>query len=64
LLKAKREEIGLTALAGMLSLDPPNLQKVFRGKRNLSASIMQKLRARPVNDDEVDSKVDFTIEQE
>ena len=50
-LKTKREEIGLTALAEMLSVDAPNLQKVFGGKRNVPASIMQKFRARPVNNE-------------
>jgi hypothetical protein len=50
-LKAKREEIGLTALAEVLSVDAPNLQKVFGGKRNVPASIMQKFRARPVNNE-------------
>ena len=50
-LKKMREEIGLTALAKMLSIDGPNLQKVIGGKRNPPGSIMQKFRIDPVNNE-------------
>ena len=43
-LKAKREEIGLTALAKMLGADAANLRKVIEGKRNLPISLIQNIR--------------------
>ena len=42
-LKAKRDEIGLTALAKMLRVDAANLGKVIEGKRKLSRAIRAKV---------------------
>ena len=42
-LKAKREEIGLTALATMLGVDAANLGKVIEGKRNPSRMLLSNI---------------------
>ncbi len=42
-LRTKRNEIGLTALADMLGVDPANLGKVVEGKRNLPRDILLKI---------------------
>jgi hypothetical protein len=39
-LKAKRDEIGLTALAKMLGVDAANLGKVIEGKRQPSEALL------------------------
>ena len=39
-LRAKREEIGLTALARMLDADAANLTKVIEGKRKPSEALI------------------------
>jgi hypothetical protein len=44
-LKAKREELGLTALAKMLGLDAANLGKVIEGKRKPSTVRLTKIMA-------------------
>ena len=41
-LKAKRDEIGLTALAKMLEVDAANLGKVIEGKRKPSKGVVGK----------------------
>jgi hypothetical protein len=43
-LKAKREEIGLAALAKLLEVDAANLAKMIFQNRNLPVSLMQKIR--------------------
>jgi hypothetical protein len=43
-LKAKRDEIGLTALATTLGVDAANLVKVIEGRRRTSPSIVGKVR--------------------
>ena len=42
-LKAKREEIGLAALAKLLDVDAANLAKVIEGKRKLSIATLAKI---------------------
>ena len=42
-LKAKRDEIGLAALAKTLGMDAANLGKVIEGKRNLPRDIFLKI---------------------
>ncbi len=44
-LKAKREEIGLTALAKMLGVDAANLGKVIEGKREPSMALLSTIAA-------------------
>jgi hypothetical protein len=50
-LKAKRDEIGLTALAKMLGVDAANLGKVIEWKRNLPISLMHKIRLGSVSNE-------------
>jgi hypothetical protein len=42
-LKAKRDEIGLAALAKLLEMDAANLGKVIEGKRKLSKSLIRNI---------------------
>lgn len=42
-LKAKRDEIGLTALAKMLGVDTANLGKVTAGRRTPSKALIDKI---------------------
>jgi hypothetical protein len=44
-LKAKRDEMGLTALAQMLGLDAANLGKVIEGRRRPSKVLLAKIAA-------------------
>jgi hypothetical protein len=44
-LKAKREEIGLTALATTLGMDAANLGKVIEGRRKVSQALLTKTAA-------------------
>jgi hypothetical protein len=44
-LKAKRDEVGLTALAKLLGVDAANLGKVIDGKRALPMAVLIKIEA-------------------
>jgi hypothetical protein len=44
-LKAKRDAIGLTALAKMLGVDAANLGKMIEGKRKSSKALLAKIAA-------------------
>ena len=57
-LKAKRDGIGLTALAKMLSADTANLAKVIEGRRRSSRSMSQRLKLHLKGSDQAIEDID------